>query len=150
MNSTLKLLLLALSLLLARSAQWAVLVAGSSDYFNYRHQADVYHLYNVLVKKGLPKSNIIVLAVDDIAHSEYNPFPGKVFNKPKGNDVYDGVQIDYKGNDVSPNVFRSVLLGHKDKLVNKGTGRVLESTQNDNVFVYFSDHGAAGMVCFPN
>lgn len=60
------------------------------------------------------------MATDDIANSTYNPFPGKVFNKPsysrKAVDVYAGVQIDYRGNDVTPDVFKSILLGEKDKL----------------------------------
>jgi len=31
-----------------------------------------------------------------------------------------------------------------------GTQRTLESKENDKVFVYFSDHGAAGLIAFPN
>jgi len=31
----------------------------------------------------------------------------------------------------------------------KGTGRVLKSTENDNVFVNFADHGGVGMIAFP-
>jgi len=30
-----------------------------------------------------------------------------------------------------------------------GNGRVLTSTENDNVFIAFFDHGAAGLVAFP-
>ena len=33
---------------------WAVLVAGSSRFWNYRHQADVCHAYQVLRKNGFP------------------------------------------------------------------------------------------------
>jgi len=29
----------------APSDHWAVLVAGSNTYANYRHQADIYHAY---------------------------------------------------------------------------------------------------------
>jgi len=31
-----------------------------------------------------------------------------------------------------------------------GTGRVLESTANDLVFLNFADHGATGLIAFPN
>lgn len=31
---------------------WAVLIAGSNTWSNYRHQADVYHTYQVLIKGG--------------------------------------------------------------------------------------------------
>ena len=31
-----------------------------------------------------------------------------------------------------------------------GTGRVLESTADDIVFLNFADHGATGLIAFPN
>ena len=78
---------------------WAILVAGSNTYGNYRHQADVYHAYQVLIKGGFDQNKIITLAYDDIANNIKNPFKGKVFNRPTdkepGVDVYAGVKIDY-------------------------------------------------------
>jgi legumain len=133
---------------------WAVLVAGSNEYYNYRHQSDVFHSYQILLKNGIPKKNIIVFAYDDIANHSENPFKGQVFNTPdpkgRGVNVYEGVEIDYKGNDVDPNIFLSVLEGDAEKVKGKGTGRVLQSGENDNVFIYFSDHGAPGLIAFPN
>ena len=32
----------------------------------------------------------------------------------------------------------------------RGSGIVLESGPNDNIFVYFADHGASGIVAFPS
>lgn len=94
-------------------ANWAVLIAGSNTWYNYRHQADVFHTYQMLLLKGFDPEKIIVFAYDDIANNSRNPFPGKVFNKPTYNnpgvDVYEGVKIDYKGADVTPKVFLSVL-----------------------------------------
>merc|ERR1719456_2162835 len=89
----------------AHKANWAVIVAGSSGYGNYRHQADACHAYQIMRARGIPESNIILMAVDDIAHDDENPFPGKLFNKPTpqgtpGKDVYSGCKIDYKGSDV--------------------------------------------------
>ena len=46
---------------------WAVLVAGSDGYWNYRHQSDVCHAYQILKKNGIPEEQIIVIAKDDIA-----------------------------------------------------------------------------------
>lgn len=51
------------------AANWAVLVAGSSGWYNYRHQADVCHAYQVLHQNGIPDSNIIVMMYDDLAHN---------------------------------------------------------------------------------
>lgn len=109
-----KILFLFAILLVAVSAtNWAVLVAGSNSWFNYRHQADVFHAYQMLVSKQFDPSKIIVLAYDDIANNTRNPFPGKVYNKPSygedGKDVYEGVKIDYRGADVTPDVFLNVL-----------------------------------------
>merc|ERR1712107_141566 len=131
----------------AQAAEYAVLVAGSNSYSNYRHQADVCHAYQVVKSKGIPESNIIVMAYDDIASNSQNPFPGKIFNKPTaagvaGQDVYAGCNIDYKGSDVNPQNFLAVLTG-------TASGKNLKSTSADNVFVFFSDHGAAGLIAFP-
>merc|ERR550514_1541026 len=73
---------------------WAVLIAGSAGYGNYRHQADVCHAYQIVKNAGIKPEHIIVLAVDDIANNSENPVPGKLFNKPTpvgtpGTDVYD-------------------------------------------------------------
>jgi legumain len=37
------------------SDHWAVLVAGSSGFVNYRHQADVCHAYHLLLEQGIPE-----------------------------------------------------------------------------------------------
>ena len=55
---------------------WALLVVGSNGFWNYRHQADICHSYHVLRRNGIPESNIIVMAYDDIANDEENPFKG--------------------------------------------------------------------------
>ncbi|GBN78522.1 Legumain [Araneus ventricosus] len=76
---------------------WAVLVAGSDSWDNYRHQADVCHSYQILKNHGIPDERIIVLMKDDLAYNSDNPTPGIIINHPKGNDVYKGVPKDYIG-----------------------------------------------------
>jgi legumain len=133
----------------ALAANYAVLVAGSNGYYNYRHQADVCHAFQVLTKDGnIPAENIIVFMYDDIAGSPQNPTPGILINHPNGTDVYNGVTKDYIGTNVTPANFLAVITGDKSK-VSGGSGRVLTSTAEDNVFVYFSDHGATGLIAFP-
>jgi legumain len=138
----------------AKESHWAVLVAGSNGFWNYRHQSDTCHAYQILRKNGMPASRIITLAYDDIANDYSNPFPGKVFNKPdptgKGVDVYADCKLDYTGEDVTPEAFLNVLKGDEAANKGKGTGRVLKSTAQDKVFVYFTDHGATGLVAFPS
>ncbi|KAL4497182.1 hypothetical protein ABPG72_019502 [Tetrahymena utriculariae] len=149
MNNTLLFALLGLVSFVA-CANYSVLVAGSKGYENYRHQADVCHAYQSLLKKGFQPEHIIVFLYNDVANNKQNPFKGKLFNQPDGEDVYAGCKIDYQGNDVTPKNYMSVLNGDKKAVSKIGTGRVLESTSNDNVFLYFADHGAPGFVAFPN
>lgn len=63
-------------------SHWALLVAGSAGWFNYRHQADVYHAYQLLLAGGYLRDHIVVMAADDLAQDPENPMPGKVFNRP--------------------------------------------------------------------
>jgi legumain len=134
---------------LTSAANWAVLVAGSNGYYNYRHQADVCHAYQILHKNGIPDSNIIVMMYNDIANNTQNPTKGIIVNHPNGEDVYHGVPHDYTGVDVTPKNFMNVLLGNKAAMQGIGSGKVLESGADDNVFIFYSDHGAVGLVAFP-
>lgn len=128
--------------------QWAILLAGSSGYWNYRHQADICHAYQILRKGGLKEENIVVFMYDDIAHDEENPYPGTIINHPQGSDVYAGVPKDYTGENVTVNNFFAVLLGNKS-LVTGGSGKVVESDPNDRIFIYYSDHGGPGVLGMP-
>jgi legumain len=133
--------------------QYAVLVAGSNTYSNYRHQSDIFHHYHILVNRGVKPKNIVVMAYDDIANNQRNPFPGQVFNHPDGSDVYAGVVIDYFGKDVTPENFVAVLTGDASavkKTDERTTGKVLTSTSTDNVYIYFSDHGSDNLIAFPS
>jgi legumain len=100
-------------------------------------------------KNGIPESNIVLMAYDDVANDPENPFPGKLFNKPNGQDVYTGCNIDYKGASVTPSNFLNVLKGNAAG-VSGGNGKVLKSTANSKVFIYFTDHGAPGLIAFPS
>lgn len=51
----------------ATGQNYAVIVAGSNGYYNYRHQSDVCHAYQILHKNGVPDANIVVMMYDDIA-----------------------------------------------------------------------------------
>ncbi|OWM63444.1 hypothetical protein CDL15_Pgr022189 [Punica granatum] len=128
--------------------RWAVLIAGSSGFWNYRHQADVCHAYQVLKRGGLKDENIIVFMYDDIASNEENPRPGVIINSPHGDDVYGGVPKDYTGEDVTANNFFAVILGNKSALTG-GSGKVVDSGPNDHVFIYYSDHGGPGVLGMP-
>jgi len=133
---------------LSSAEHWAVLVAGSNGYDNYRHQADVCHAYQVLHKHGFPDERIIVMMFDDLANNQRNPTPGVIVNQPGGPDVYKGVSKDYIESDVTPENFLKILRG--ENMTGIGSGKTLGSGAADHVFVYFADHGAPGLIAFPN
>lgn len=90
-----------------------------------------------------------MMAYDDIANNSENPFPGKIYNKPNGDDVYAGCNIDYSGKDVTPENFLNILKGNAAG-VTGGNGKVLKTNANSKVFVNFADHGAPGLIAFPS
>lgn len=147
-----KLIILALAItaISAEKFNWAVLIAGSDGYTNYRHQSDICHAYQVLKSHGMDENHIIVMAKDDIANNSRNPIKGKIYNRPDGDDVYEGCKIDYRGNDVTPENWMKIMKGDKEGMKGVGTGKVLESNEQSNVFMYFSDHGASGLIAFPS
>jgi legumain len=64
--------------------------------------------------------------------------------------VYHGVAKDYTGAQVTPANFLKVLKGQSEEMKGVGSGKVLGSGPNDNVFVFFSDHGGPGIIAFPS
>lgn len=133
-----------------KGAHWALIVAGSNGWYNYRHQADACHAYQILKKNGIPEDHIVTMMFDDLAQNPANPTKGIVINHPNGADVYNGVTIDYKGKDVTPKNFLAILSGKGELMSNIGTGKVIKSGPNDHIFVNFVDHGAPGLLAFPN
>jgi len=67
-------------------------------------------------------------------------------NRPNGPNVYDGVAKDYTGKNCTVENFYKVLSG---KSTSTG-GKTLRSGPKDNIFIYYSDHGAPGLSGFPN
>ena len=132
------------------SDHWAVIVAGSNQFYNYRHQSDTCHAFQIMKANGIPEDQIIHLSYNDVAKSSENPFPDTLFNKPTeagtpGVDVNKGCQVDYEGKDVTAENILAVLKGDEAT----AGGKVLKSTENSKVFFYFADHGAPGLLGTP-
>lgn len=137
----------------------ALLIASSNGFQNYRHQADVGHAYQMLTLGGFKAENIVTFMYNDVANHKMNPVPGKLFNRAaksleEANDVYAEVKdhIDYQWTDLTGANILAALTGDAGAVNNTGnsTGRVLKSGAEDNVFVYFADHGGQGFVCTPD
>lgn len=123
---------------LSLSARYALLYAGSQWFFNYRHQADIYTIYNQLLNRGFTTANIAMYAYDDIATIQDNPYPGQVFHTlDHKTNVYPGsAAINVKGDDVNAEaLFKGI--------------RNLPTTNDDYVLVYYDNHGGPGTLGVP-
>lgn len=126
---------------LASSARWAVLFIGSNSYSNYRHHANVDTAYQLLVDRGFDKSHIVVAQYNDIPTAAQNPFKGQLFHSLEHKNVYIGADaITYTGKDVNAQLMYDIISGTKG----------LQSTADDDVFVYYDNHGGPGILGVPD
>ncbi|KAH9462383.1 hypothetical protein H4Q26_011987 [Puccinia striiformis f. sp. tritici PST-130] len=126
---------------LDHSNNWAVLVCTSRFWFNYRHIANTLGMYRSVKRLGIPDSNIILMLADDMACNPRNMFPGTVYsNSDRKLDLYgDGIEVDYRGEEVSVENFIRLLTGR----VVEGTPRSkrLMTDERSNILVYMTGHG---------
>ena len=121
----------------ALTAQYAVLVQGSNGWNNYRHQADVLSVYQMLKTKGFDDDHIILIIDKALASDAMNPEPGIIRAEDGGNDLLAGCSMDYDNADISPADISNILLGVKtDK-----TPVVLPKDAGQNVLLFWSGHG---------
>ena len=116
---------------------YAVLVAASEGWKNYRHQADVLGMYQHLKAKGYDDDHILLILADDIARNERNPLQGVVRREVSGKNLYEGVQIDYRLGDLTLNDLKQILTGEPSEEFPV----TLRSSANDNVLFFWSGHG---------
>lgn len=119
-------------------ANYAVLYCGSSTIWNYRHQADIYTIYNQLINRGFTASNIVLFAYDDIANEYMNPFKGQVFHLLDHNiNVYPGSDAcNYRRSSITAQSFYDII-------------STLPTTSEDYVFIYYINHGGIGFLGTP-
>lgn len=116
---------------------YAVLVAASQGWKNYRHQADVLGFYHYLKEKGYDDDHIVLIMADDIAYNERNPLQGVVRRELSGTNLYEDVQIDYRLGDLTLSDLKQILTGEPSEAypVTLGSGT------SDNVLFFWSGHG---------
>lgn len=116
---------------------YAVLVAASQGWKNYRHQADVLGFYHYLKAKGYDDDHIILIMADDIAYNERNPLQGVVRRELSGTNLYEDVQIDYRLGTLTLSDLKQILTSEPSEAypVTLGSGT------NDNVLFFWSGHG---------
>jgi glycosylphosphatidylinositol transamidase (GPIT) subunit GPI8/ABC-type branched-subunit amino acid transport system substrate-binding protein len=122
-----------------KTGLWALIVAGSSGWSNYRHQADALAQYNLLKANGVEDDHIILILADDIAYNEDNKEPGTMHYFENGPDLYQNVEIDYRISNINASDILDILSGNR-------TGAlpfVIDSSPGDNIYVYLSGHGSS-------
>ncbi len=126
--------------------RWALLIATSTGWENYRHQADVLNIYQQLKSAGYDDGHIVLIMEDDLAYNAANPEKGVLYSRMDGVNIYKDVKVDYHISDLRPIDFKDILLGRKSARL----PQVLESDADDNVFVFWSGHGDSGHLKFGN
>lgn len=124
-----------------QQSRWALLVAGSKGWFNYRHQADVLNIYQFLKRKGFDDEHIILILADDIANNKSNPKKGMILS-PDGSNLYTDVQIDYKLSELVASDIRDILLGVKNDRCNIVFDDAATDWSKADIFVFWSGHGS--------
>ena len=121
----------------ALTDQYAVLVQGSNGWLDYRHEADVLNIYQMLKAGGYDDDHIILVSADECAHAAENSDKGAVRTDPDGRNLLEGAVIDYKNADLKPQDICNILKGVKtDK-----TPVVLPADAGQNVLLFWSGHG---------
>ena len=121
----------------ALTDQYAILVQGSNGWSNYRHQADVLSMYQLLRKNGYDDDHIIIIIDKALANDKKNTEAGIIRAADDGPDLLANTVIDYDNVALSPADISNILLGNKTA----ATPVVLPKDAGQNVLLFWSGHG---------
>ncbi len=116
---------------------WALLLSPSTTWANYRHQADVFAMYQLLKKHGYDDDHIIVIAEDNLATAKENAYPGKIFVEIGGENVRDNVKVDYHFSDLTRQDIADIMLGKQSAHLPE----VFHTTNSSDILFFWSGHG---------
>lgn len=127
-----------------RTGNKAVIIATSTEWENYRHQADALVFYQLLKSQGFTDDEIIFIIADDLAYNKNNPYPGEIISPLSEDNLYENIVIDYKLSEIKAKDLKNILVGKPtDKLTN-----VLNTNEGDNIFFFWSGHGKPNCLLF--
>ena len=125
--------------------RWALLVAGSKSWANYRFQADVLAMYQLLRRHGYDDDHIVLIVEDDLAENPENRHDkGNVRISESGPNLRVPEAIDYKLSALSPDDIGNILQGQRSQQL----PHVITPTENDNVLLFWCSHGNPGTLDF--
>jgi ABC-type branched-subunit amino acid transport system substrate-binding protein len=120
-----------------RTGSWALLLAASDGWSNYRHQADVMAQYQRLLQGGVPSDHIIVVAANNLANSSQNPNRGLVPYQVGGANLGNGFHADYPLSGMTASRLMDILSGQASAT----NPKVIRAGPHDDVYVYLAGHG---------
>lgn len=118
----------------AQTGRFAVLVATSTGLNNYRHQADVLAIYQMLKGFGYTDDNIILVLEDDVATQT----GGVLKVLPDGDNVRAGAVVDYHLGELTPADFANIV----DGIATEKTPTVVKGGKGTDVLLFWSGHGS--------
>ena len=146
----------------ALTGQYAILVQGSNSMNNYRHQADVLSVYQMLRQKGFDDDHIILIIDGALAFDPNNNEPGVIRNYMLGHDLlggndsvtnrewaqqfegysffdieYPAAIVDYDTDSLDAADIADILTGKRSDHLPV----VLPQDEGNNVLLYWSGHG---------
>ena len=140
----------------ALTGQYAVLVQGSNGMNNYRHQADVLSVYQLLRQGGFDDDHIILILDGALANDPQNDEPGIIRCELMGHDLLGGTDAlrmqedytpfteaypaavaDYDTDTLSATDIADIMLGRQSDHLPV----VLPPDAGQNVLLYWSGHG---------
>ena len=137
----------------------AIIIAPRYYWDDYGVQSESCRMYKDLVAGGVNPDNIILMSTEKISNHKQNPFPGELFTDDSpdapGKDYSKGCveHIDYEYDSMTGDVMLAIMRGDVEelkKLTGKENPRVLHSTSEDNIMLYFTSHGGPGEILVGN
>ncbi len=120
---------------------WALLLAGSNSWGDYRHQANVLKMYRLLKDKGYPDDHIVLIMEDNIVNDGSNIHSGQLVDA-SGSNLFEDVEVDYNITKVSAADISAILHGWQSSKISK----VINAGPNDNILVYWTGNGSQGQL----
>ena len=149
-------LFIALAILSIASAdRFAIIIAPRANWPDYGVQSESCRMYKDLIAGGMKAENIILMSTHAVSDLPRNPFPGDLYTDDSpdapGKDYAHGCveHIDYEEDQMSGKVMLAIMRADVEEL-KKLTGmenpRVLKTTAEDDIMLYFTSHGGPGSI----
>ena len=142
-------------LAIASAERHAIIIAPRANWPDYGVQSESCRMYKDLVAGGVKPENIVLMSTKEVSEMAPNPYPGELFTDDSpsapGKDYAHGCveYIDYEENDMSAKVMLAIMRADVDalkELTGKENPKVLHSTADDDIMLYFTSHGGPGRI----